>query len=147
MFDNITKEYKMASVHTVNRINMETANIVRDLQMDDRIRAMALKSSFLTSKDHKPHWPAKINCRLIKTNIGVISKNILDRVNSELRSKLQINQWKSSKEVLKWFSSLEDKGNLRFLKFDVKQFYPSITSSSRALCSPGCTPPSSGRRK
>ena len=81
MFDNITKEYKMASVHTVNRINMETA---RDLQLDDRIRAMALKSSFLTSKDHKPDWPAKINCQLIKTKIGVISKNILDRVNSEL---------------------------------------------------------------
>ena len=29
-------------------------------------------------------------------------------------------------EELKCFSSLEDKGNLRFLKFDVKQFYPSI---------------------
>ena len=130
MLENITKEYKRASVSTVNRINREAANIARDLQLDDRIEAMALKSSFLTVKDHKPDWPAKINCRLInptKTNIGVISKSILDRINSDLRSKLEINQWRSSKEVLKWFSSLEDKRNLRFLKFDVEQFYPSIT--------------------
>ena len=76
------------------------------------------------------HWPAKINCRLInptKTNIGVISKSILDRINTELRSNLEIIQWRSSKEVLKWFFSHEDKGSLKFLKYDVEQFYHSIS--------------------
>ena len=130
LLDNIWKEYRKASMTTVNKINAEAANIARDLQLDDRIGAMALKSSFLTVKDHKQDWPAKVNCRLInptKTNIGVISKNILDRINSDLRNKLEINQWRSSKNVLKWFSSLKDKRSLKFLKFDVEQYYPSIT--------------------
>ena len=73
-----------------------------------------------------------MTCRLInptKSNIGVISKNILDRVNGEMRSKLQINQWTSTKEVLKWFSNFDDKKSLKFLKFDVEQFYPSISKT------------------
>ena len=50
MLENISKDYKRASV--------PKANIARELQLDDRIEAMALKSSFLTLKDHKPDWPA-----------------------------------------------------------------------------------------
>ena len=66
---------------TVNRINREAATIARELELDDRIEAMALKSCFLTVKDHKPDLPAKVTCRLInptKSNIGNISKNILE---------------------------------------------------------------------
>ena len=51
MVDNITKDYKKASMSTVNKINREAATIARDLQLDDRIEAMALKSSFLSVKD------------------------------------------------------------------------------------------------
>ena len=35
-------------------------------------------------KDHKENFPGKIECRLInpaKTNIGIIGKQILDRIN------------------------------------------------------------------
>ena len=132
LLDNITKEYRKSDMSMVNKINREAAKIARNLELDDRIEAFSLKPAFLTIKDHKPEFPNKISCRLInpsKSNIGIISKNILDRINNELREKLKINQWKSSKEVLKWFNNLEDKKNLKFLKFDVEQFYPSITKS------------------
>jgi hypothetical protein len=119
LVDNITKDYRKASMSTVNRINREAATIARELELDDRIEAMALKSCFLTVKDHKPDWPAKVTCRLInptKSNIGNISKNILDRINRDLRNKLGINQWRSTKDVLRWFSTLENKRTLKFLK-------------------------------
>ena len=36
-------------------------------------------------------------------------------------------QWTDPQQVIAWFSDLDQKGNLEFLKFDVKEFYPSIT--------------------
>ena len=132
MRENITKDYRRAPMDSVNRINMEAANIARNLEIDDRVEALELKSSFLTVKDHKADWPARVSCRLInptKSNIGNISKSILDRVNNSLRSKLEINQWKSTNDVLKWFNGLEDKKSLRFVKYDVEQYYPIIKKS------------------
>lgn len=40
---------------------------------------------------------------------------------------LHINQWKSSASVIEWFMKKEDKKNCMFIKFDVIEFYPSIT--------------------
>ena len=93
MRENITKDYRKASMDSVNRINIGVANIARNLEIDDRVEALALKRSFLTVKDHKADWPARVSCRLInptKSNIG--NKSILDRVNNSRISKLEINQ-------------------------------------------------------
>ena len=79
MRENITKDYRRAPMDSVNRINMEAANIARNLEIDDRVEVLALKSSFLTVQDHKADWPARVSCRLInptKSNIGNISKSI-----------------------------------------------------------------------
>ena len=139
LLDNISKDYRKTTMNTVNQINREAANIAKELELEDRIEALSTKPAFLTVKDHKEDWPTKISCRLInptKSNIGIISKKILDRINQDLRSTLEVHQWRSSKEVLRWFSGLERKRNLRFLKFDVDQFYPSIT---RAIMSKAIT--------
>ena len=40
---------------------------------------------------------------------------------------LNANQWKNSTNVMKFFSALENKNNYPFIKFDIKEFYPSIT--------------------
>ncbi len=39
----------------------------------------------------------------------------------------QINQWKNTSCVLKWFNNLGNKKSLSFISFDVCDFYPSIT--------------------
>ena len=52
----------------------------------------------------------------------------------KLREKLQLNQWKSTAEVLEWFSALKytkeaiRNQKLKFIKFDIEAFYPSISS-------------------
>ena len=130
LIENITKDYRKDTIETVNKINREAAKIAKDLDLDDRIEAIALKEAFLTIKDHKEDWPARVSCRLINptmSNIGKISKSILDKVNNTLRNMLGINQWRSTGEVINWFNSIEDKNRLKFLKFDVEKFYPSIT--------------------
>ncbi len=39
---------------------------------------------------------------------------------------LVANQWRSTKDVIKWFNCLPNKAHRKFVKFDVKEFYPSI---------------------
>ena len=126
----IQKEYKVARENQAVRINCEAAKIVRRMDLDDRVEAMAMKKSFLTIKDHKPDWPRKIHTRLInpcKSNLGIISKSFLDRINHEVRQSIKLAQWKNTKQVVEWFNGLMNKERLRFVKWDVNKFYPSIS--------------------
>ena len=88
---------------------------------------------YVTIKDHKPDFPARIKNRLInpaKSNIGKASKKILDRVNTDIRTKTGARQWRSTQDVTSWFESLEEKKKLSFIKFDIVEFYPSISEST-----------------
>jgi len=38
-----------------------------------------------------------------------------------------LNQWKSTAAVIDWFEQIKDKKQHKFMMFDVKDFYPSIT--------------------
>lgn len=98
--------------------------------MDDRINQLAEKPAYITLKDHKPNFNLNPKCRLInptKSEIGRVSKIILEKANNEIRSALNLLQWKDPQEVITWFENLNDKNNLEFIKFDVQEFYPSIT--------------------
>ena len=52
---------------------------------------------------------------------------------TDLRDKLQVTQWKSTNEVLEWFASLKytkesiKNQMLKFIKFNIEAFYPSIS--------------------
>ena len=39
---------------------------------------------------------------------------------------VNVNQWKNSKSVIKWFTALENKTDCVFIKFDIQDFHPSI---------------------
>ena len=40
---------------------------------------------------------------------------------------LNVNQWKNSTSFIKWFSELDNKNDCIFIKFDIREFYPSIS--------------------
>ena len=95
-----------------------------------RLRPTIEKPAFITIKDHKENFENNMKCRLInptKTEIGRVSKYILDRINTDIGSKCKLNQWKNTKEVINWFSQLRQKNKLTFLTFDIIDFYPSIS--------------------
>ena len=128
--ENVTKSYKKSSGKVVEKLNAQSAKIAENLKLDDRIEKLAEKEAFLTLKDHKPAFHDHPTCRLInpsKSEIGVISKHILDDINTTIINKTKINQWKNTSSVLKWFNSLQHKESLSFICFDVCDFYPSIT--------------------
>ena len=61
-----------------------------------------------------------------KNETGRISKHRLDQINSQLVSKLSVNEWKNNISVIKWFENINNMILYKFLQFDIKDFYPSI---------------------
>ena len=57
----------------------------------------------------------------------MVSKQILDRINNNIRSKTKLHQWKNTKSVVDWFSRIDEKQKHSFLVFDIVDFYPSIS--------------------
>ena len=85
-------------------INLEAKEIAAGVKLDDRIEYMA--------KDHKGNLRSAHPCRLInpcKSEIGKISKSILENINKNLLKLLHVNQWRNSESVIKWFYSVENK--------------------------------------
>ena len=127
---NITKAYKKVTPNTTNPIEVEAKSIAKKLDLEDRVNITAKREAFITLKDHKPNFVNNPTCRLInpaKSEIGKISKQILDRINTNIVTKLRLNQWKNTKAVLSWFNSIHNKENYSFTAFDVVDFYPSIS--------------------
>ena len=130
VLDNISLDYNRSDKEKVDEINSEASFIANYFDLSDRIDCLSEDSAFITIKDHKSSFPSRPEFRLInpsKSSIGAISKRILDRVNSEVRRKTGFNQVQSTNQVLNWFESLESKKSLKFIKFDIISFYPSIS--------------------
>ena len=91
LHENITKTYKKTAEKKVKTINVDAKKVANDLELEDRIEKMQESECYITVKDHKEDFPHKISCRLInpsKSDIGKLSKIILDKINSDLHSSL-----------------------------------------------------------
>ena len=130
IMENITKTYKTGGDDVADNINHELKGISHNLGIGDRIDTMAKTPAFITLKDHKDNFETNPKCHLInpsKSELGKVSKNILDNINNRLREVLHVNQWKNSTSVINWFNSIDNKPNHTFISFDIVEFYPSIT--------------------
>ena len=128
--DNITRDYKLCDSNIVDNINDEAWNIIKDNRIQGKIPKLDRSNAYITIKDHKDNFPSQIKCRLInpsKTHIGKISKSIIDKIITDVRSKSNLMQWNNSNDVLLWFDKVQNKSNKCFINFDIVDFYPSIT--------------------
>ena len=88
--DNINPSYEKTDPNTAKKINNEAKAIAKKLKLENRIETLTKKEAFITFKDHKPNFINNPKCRLInpaKSNIGKVSKKLLDAINSEIRRK------------------------------------------------------------
>ena len=131
--ENVTKTYKKGPPKLETSINLEVKCIATNLDLSNRIEILAQTPAYITLKDHKENFRSNPSCRLInpsKTELGRISKIIFDRINNELLSKLNYNQWKNTDNVINWFKNIDDKKHCKFIQLDIKEFYPSITEET-----------------
>ena len=128
--ENITKTYRKAPANVYSDINEEAKEIAENLDLDNRMDKLPKAQAYVTLKDHKDNFADKLPCRLInpaKTEMGKVSKTILDRIIGPLREKVCPNLWKNTSSVLEWFKSIDNKAKHTFIVFDIVDFYPSIT--------------------
>ena len=129
---NVQNEYKKTSAtYALSKEKVEL-KLAEKLELKDRVHRSAQRDCFATLKDHKPGFRSNPQCRLLnptKSELGKVAKQMLERVNSELRAKTNLKQWRRTSEARDWFVNLEDKQELTFIKFDVESFYPSISET------------------
>ena len=96
--ENITKTYKLAQDGTIDSINHELKDIADALKISNRIEPMAQTQVFVSLKDHKEDFESNTKCRLInlaKSDLGKVSKTILDKINTEIREQPVRNSGKT----------------------------------------------------
>ena len=104
--DNITKSYKKSTDRLEKAINMEAKNIAKKIQLSDRIECLPKTPAFITLKDHKDNFQSSLHCRLInpsKSELGKVSKSILEIIMQYLVKLLHVNQLKNSASVIECF--------------------------------------------
>ena len=47
-------------------------------------------------------------------------------MNKKIKHKVNMNQWRNTKDVIDWFKSLNEKQLCKFVIFEIKDFYPSM---------------------
>ena len=107
---NITKTCKKSNRNRVNDINLDAKKIAQKLEKDDRAEKMQETEAFLTIKDHKEGFPQTLSFCLInpsKSDIGKISKSLLDTINENILKKTNVNQWKNTAQVITWFKNIK----------------------------------------
>ena len=128
----VTKTYKKAKENISDQINSEGKKIAEKMKISNRMNVNTKNECFITFKDHKQNFENKLPTRLInpaKNEIGRISKIVLENINSSLRKEIKIQQWKNTSDVMKWFENIKEKHECKFMMFDIKEFYPSITEN------------------
>ena len=130
MHENITKTHKKTNESKIKTINKSAKKTANRLDLDNRIEKLQESEIYLTIKVHKDDFPQKISCRLInpfKSDIGKISKVIIDKTKTKLLEVYKINQWKNTQSVIDWYINIRGKRNSSFVVFDVENFNPSIS--------------------
>ena len=98
--------------------------------MIDRVGKLEERSAYILFKDHKKNFPDRKQTRLInptKTELGLVSKDVIQKITSRLMSNHKYNLWKNSMDTIDWFKNIKDKKRSTFVQFDIIEFYPSIT--------------------
>ena len=112
------------------RLIKKQNELQKNFDVTDRLNIMAKQECFVTIKDHKEDYRTNPKYRLLnptKSQLGKISKQVLQNINKTLTSELNVNQWQNSNEVIDWFKNIQNKNLCTFTVFDVQEFYPSIT--------------------
>ena len=124
------KAYKKAQTRLEKAVNLKAKEIAMNFKMHNRIKCVPKNTAFISLNDHKSNFRVAAPCCLInscKSELGKISKIILESVNMVLVEIWNANQWKNTDMIISWFKSIERKPHCIFIQFVAMEFYPSIT--------------------
>ena len=90
----------------------------------------ASRPAFITLKDQKPNFRNNTKFRLInpaENESGLVSKKHLEKIIANVANTIKVNQLRNTTTVIDWFKLLSQKDKSHFIKFDIAEFYSSIS--------------------
>ena len=108
--NKITDNYKIDKDNTIDQINKDTCNFASKVHINDRLEKFQKKDAYILFKDHKPNFINKLQTRLInpsKTELGKISKNIIQNIVTNVREASHCNLWRNSSDTIEWFRKIK----------------------------------------
>ena len=90
-----------------NNIDSQAKSIAQELNIDDSTQQIAKQQAFIILKDHEDNFASHPTCRFInpvQSELGKVSKQILDNINSQIRKTTKLNQWKNTSDVTNWLT-------------------------------------------
>ena len=130
VLNNVTKSYKKCDQEIPKQINEEAKIIATKLDIEKRTNTLTEQQCFITVKDHKDDFRTNPKFRLInptKSELGKVSKVILEKINTQIRQITKSNQWQNTTSTIEWFKNIQNKNKCSFIIFDIAEFYPSIS--------------------
>ena len=98
----MTKSYKKTNTADMTNINKEAKCTAERLHLDDRVEEFNQPEAFVTLKDHKENFRNNPKCRLLnpaKSEIGIISKHYIEKMNKNIRKTADMNQWQNTQTL------------------------------------------------
>ena len=129
--NNVTKTYQKVERITQLNIDREAKTIFKTLQLEKGMERYAEGPAFISLKDHRKNFKHNTKYRLInpfKGEMGIVSKTFLEEINNKLNNHLCYNQWRITSTVIECFRAIGNKKPCKFIKFDITEFYPLISS-------------------
>ena len=127
---------RMLLLVAVNNIDSQAKSIAQELNIDDSTQQIAKQQAFNTLKDHKDNFANHPTCRFInsvQSELGKVSKQILDNINSQIRKTTKLNQWKNTPDVTNWFTSTPDVQKHSFVSFTMRVAFSKDESSAKTV--------------
>ena len=134
--NNITTTYKNSNRNRVNDINLDAKIFLQKLEIDDRVEKTQETEAFLTRKDHKEGFQDALSFCLInssKSDIGKISKSLLDTRDENILKQSNLNQWKNTAQVITWSKDFKSKNAPSFVNFNVENLSKDAISYAKTI--------------
>ena len=108
---------------------MEAKILAKKIDFAERVECLTKPPALITLKDQKEIFRVSLPYRLInppKIELGKVSKVKLEKIKQAIIKHLDISQLKNSSAVIEWLKGTDIKKYCIFLKFDIREFCPSI---------------------
>ena len=118
IINKITDTYKIDHNNTISQIKDDILKFANKLHIKDRLGKFKMKDAYILFKDHIPNFENKLQSRLIsssKTELGIISENIIQNIVLNMLKPTHNNLWKNSTDTIEWFRNIKNKSKNTFI--------------------------------
>ena len=119
----LTKQTTSTKCQKTIMRNFYVVILLTKLQISDTVEQIVRTAAFVTLKDHKESFCYNSTRRLMNPSktwvLGKVSKQFVEKRNSDIIDKLQFNQWCNNDAILKCFNNITGKSDCSFIQFDM----------------------------